>query len=140
MSRSMAFRLSLARILLARDLRGAWLRDQAAPIARRVRLPVAMCLANTDGSDGRARTNEWGKITHLMPTQQLSPGIAARSAGGIPSPVDPSRINKGMIPTGGRAHPPAVVGRGRGYAIDRLGGKTFKGCATDTPQRWAGRL
>ncbi|ACP22502.1 hypothetical protein NGR_b10490 (plasmid) [Sinorhizobium fredii NGR234] len=32
-----------------------------APIARMARLPVAMCLANTDGSDGRARTDEWGK-------------------------------------------------------------------------------
>lgn len=32
-----------------------------APIARMARLPVTMCLANTDGPDGRARTEEWGK-------------------------------------------------------------------------------
>lgn len=86
-------------------------------------MPVAMCLANTDGSDGRARTNEWGKITHLMPTQQLSPGIAARSAGGIPSPVDPSRINKGMIPTGDVLTRLLLLGAGEGTQLTGLEAK-----------------
>lgn len=83
------------------------------------------------GAEGRV-----GK--DLMSTRLASSGTAARSAGAIPCRVDLSDQERDDIERG--AHPFAVVGSGRGYVIDWLAGKTFKGCAADIPQRWVGRL
>lgn len=48
----------------------------------------------------RARTDEWGKITHLTPTRTASPGIARTVCRRHTVAVSTSRINKGMMSTG----------------------------------------
>ncbi|CCF00712.1 hypothetical protein predicted by Glimmer/Critica (plasmid) [Sinorhizobium fredii HH103] len=69
-----------------------------APIARMVRLPIPVCLADTDGSDRRALA---GELAKARLTRTASSGIVVRSADGNAVAASTSRTGKGLTFAGG---------------------------------------
>jgi hypothetical protein len=91
--------------------------DEAGPDRSDVRLPIVVCLADTDGSDGRALAGELAKARH---TPTASSGIVVRLADGNAVAASTSRTDKGVMSVRGVLTRRQQLGPGGGMALTRM--------------------
>jgi hypothetical protein len=110
--------------------------DEAGPDRSDVRLPIVVCLADTDGSYGRALA---GELAKARLTRTPSSSIVVRSADCNAVSASTSRTDKGLTFAGAVLIRMQWLGPGEGMASTRMAAKRSGGAA-NIVQRWTGRL